>query len=202
MPKHARLLVLTLAITMAAGVMLAPPASAQYSNTSPGGTGGLTPGRNAQRPEPPRPAAPAALPGLQRNTVVAPLAKPPSEMAPTEALFDAVNRNDLGAARDATTRGADLNARNMLGLTALELAVDLGQTDIAFYLLSLWDAGPATRTTHGPGAQTTAGNKPAPTAQRTRPTPTRTVSAPQQRSVVTDSGTPVPNAGFLGFGGR
>ena len=59
------------------------------------------------------------------------------DMPPTEALFDAINRGDLAAAKDAINRGADINGRNVLGLTPLDLSVDLGRNNISFVLLSL-----------------------------------------------------------------
>ena len=184
------------------GLVLASPAWAQFGGTS--GAGSIATGGAAARTGPaPRPAEPAALPGARSNTGPAPLSRPPSEMGPTEALFDAVNRGDAGAARDAASRGADTNARNVLGLTALELAVDLGQNDIAFVLLSLRDAEPARRPGQ-PAARTTA----APPSAARRPTPVvparsaAAAPAANQRQYQSDGGTPVPNAGFLGFGGR
>jgi hypothetical protein len=194
MPNRARLIVVLLT-----GLLLASPAWAQFGGST--SAGSIATGK-ATRPAPaPTPAEPAALPGTRTNTGPAPLTKPPSEMGPTEALFDAVNRGDVGAARDATARGADLNGRNILGLTALELAVDLGQNEISFLLLSLRDAEPTARAGR-PGARTAAA--PPPPATR-RPAPARIVSttpATQQRQYHSDGGAPVPNAGFLGFGGR
>jgi hypothetical protein len=58
-------------------------------------------------------------------------------MEPTDALFDAINRGDIGTARDAISRGADLHGHNVLGMTPLELSVDLGRNDISFMLLSM-----------------------------------------------------------------
>jgi len=182
------------------GLVLASPAWAQFGGT-PGAGSIATGGAGARSAPPPRPAEPAALPGARSKTSPAPLVKPPSEMGPTEALFDAVNRGDAGAARDATSRGADLNARNILGLTALELAVDLGQNDIAFLLLSLRDAAPAPR----PGSRQATPTASPPSGATRRPAPARTaVVAPaaNQRQYQSDGGAPVPNAGFLGFGGR
>ncbi len=179
------------------GMVMACPAWAQFGGGAKEGsiaTGGAA-ARNAgpaKRPDP------AALPGAGSRGP-APLSKPPSEMGPNEALFDAINRDDLEAARGATSRGADLNARNVLGLTPLELAVDLGQNDIAFLLLSLREAVPSGRPAPQTGGRTAAGH-PAPT-----PTPRRPTAAPRaittvSRPAQSDGGAPVPNAGFLGFG--
>ena len=57
-------------------------------------------------------------------------------MSPNDALFDAINRGDIAAARDALSRGAELDAHNLLGMTPMELSVDLGRNDISFLLLS------------------------------------------------------------------
>jgi len=187
---RARLLFLLLA-----GMVLSCPAWAQFGGGQAQGsiaTGGAAAraGGPAKRPEP------AALPGAQAHGGPAPLTKAPSEMGPTEALFDAINRDDIEAARDATSRGAQLDARNILGLTPLELAVDLGQNDIAFMLLSLRDAAPSGRPITQSGVRTVAG-RPAPAPRRpAAPRAVTTVSRP----AATDGGAPVPTAGFLGFG--
>ena len=65
-----------------------------------------------------------------------------TDLPPTDALFDAVNRGDIVTARDAIGRGADLTAHNVLGMTPLDLSVDLGRNDITFLLLSLRGSTP------------------------------------------------------------
>ena len=57
------------------------------------------------RPE----AAPApALPGLAARRAPAPIAgDSTANLSPNAALFDAINRGDLAAARDAVSRGGD-----------------------------------------------------------------------------------------------
>ncbi len=200
MPSHARLLLLLLT-----GLLLAAPAWAQFGGGGGvPGAGNIATGRATGNATPATPAEPSALPGTQSRTSAAPLTKPPSEMGPTEALFDSVNRGDLPAAREAVTRGADLNGRNILGLTALELAVDLGQNDIAFLLISLRDAD------HAAGPSKPAVKTAAQPAPARRPTPIAqartTAAAPAERvapqkQYPSDGGAPVPNAGFLGFGG-
>ena len=87
-------------------------------------------------------APPPALPGsLSDPSRVAAPTRSPNDMAPTEALFDAVNRGDVNSARDAVARGAELDATNILGLTPLELSIDPGRNDITFVLISLRNAG-------------------------------------------------------------
>lgn len=189
-------------LLLLAGALLASPAFAQFGGSS--GQGSIAAGKAARQTPGSAESEPAALPGAQSRGA-APLTKPPSEMGPTEALFDAVNRGDIAAARDALTRGADVGGHNILGLTPLELAVDLGQNDIAFLLLSLRDADTAGRTATA-GRSATASAKAAPaTARPAQAVPVKTAPAArvaQQRPAPADGGTPVPNAGFLGFGGR
>src|SRR5689334_22325917 len=81
--------------------------------------------------------SPPALPGAASTKDAAPAQRLASDMEPTEALFDAINRGDIGAARDAISRGADLKGHNVLGMSPLELAIDLGRNDISFMLLSM-----------------------------------------------------------------
>src|SRR5690242_832961 len=82
-------------------------------------------------------APPPALPGAGSSSAPAPLIHVPTDMEPNEALFDSINRGDIATARDAISRGADLHARNILGMTPLELSIDLGRNDISFMLLSM-----------------------------------------------------------------
>jgi hypothetical protein len=130
-------------------------------------------------------------------------------MEPTDALFDAINRGDIGAARDAINRGADLHGHNVLGMTPIELSVDLGRNDISFMLLSMRGSDE-----DQPG-QPPAKNVPKPPPVRqakqapVHPTRRLTTSAPEPtappapppaaRLFSGDGGTPIPDAGFLGF---
>lgn len=52
----------------------------------------------------------------------------------TQQLFEAVHGNDLTAARASVAAGADLEAMDRWGLTALELAIDKGYYEIAHFL--------------------------------------------------------------------
>lgn len=161
------------------------------------------------------------LPGAQSDAErVAPADRPASEMRPTEALFDAINRGDITAARDAISRGAEMNGRSILGFTPVEMAVDLGRKDIAFLLLSLRGtegrpeprgARPAAATAQSEAQQTRAAKleaqREAQRAEAARRAAARV--APSQGPVVPqgprlfagDGGAPVPDAGFMGFGG-
>ena len=136
---------------------------------------------------------PAALPGARGGKALAPAAADVAAMNPTEALFDAINRDDQAQARDALGRGADLRARDALGMTPLQLSIDLGRNDITFLLLSMRHDEAA-----GPPAATRpmAMAAPARPMPKRRPAPRPVVAAPV---VAAGGGAPVPGAGFLGF---
>jgi hypothetical protein len=147
---------------------------------------------------------PPALPGAASVGGAAPASRLATDMEPTEALFDAINRGDIGAARDAISRGADLQGHNVLGMTPMELSVDLGRNDISFLLLSMRS------TDDGRGRQpatTHTAAKPLPTRQAkqvpTRPAARVAASTPAPAQTARlfsgDGGAPNPNAGFLGF---
>ena len=167
--------------------------------------------------------SPAAVPGARAEpSVVAPADRASADMPPTEALFDAINRGDTVAAREAIGRGADIHGKNVLGLTPLEQSVDLGRNDISFLLLSL--RGGAGFNTNG-GQRDTAQTSPDPAspastrAQRqadareaakarrqqlaeeraARRTPAAPAVSHNARLFAGDGGAPVPQAGFLGF---
>lgn len=162
----------------------------------------------AAPPKAPRALPPPALPGAQSQPdTVAPPTHLSGDMSPTDALFDAINRGDIASARDALNRGADLRATNVLGLTPIELSVDLGRRDISFLLLSLRGTAPS-----GPPRAPTQAVKasPPPTRaqllaeKRREQTERRAERAAAARSVraprfAADNGTPQPAAGFLGF---
>lgn len=222
-PMARRILLPTLApLTAGAAVALLLAAPAQAQNLS---ANGLHPAVEAPLNTAPKPAPPPAIPGARANPAsVAPPQRPPSDMQPTDALFDAINRGDLNAARDALNRGADLYGHNVLGMTPLELSVDLGRNDISFLLLSMRGedepSGP-------PASNTAAALPPAPPPARyargrrgrERAVPVAASApgapvaqaapvaqggqrqgAPQQAQLFAgDGGTPVPQAGFLGF---
>jgi hypothetical protein len=162
--------------------------------------------------EPPKRALPPALPGAKSDpSLVAPATKQASDMNPNDALFDSINRGDLGAAREAVNRGADLGAHNVLGMTPMDLAIDLSRNDILFMLLSERGADTTGRGAPAPskGAKALLAAQKQPVAERARVTASVKVAAPPQPRVAKlfsgDGGTPVPQSGFLGFdssGGR
>lgn len=145
---------------------------------------------------------PDALPGARVDKDrVTPADRGIADMKPTDALFDAINRGDITTARDAISRGADLQGHNLLGMTPLELSVDLGRNDITFLILSYRGVDGALP--KGPTAGTREAARPTRAearraAQAAAPPPRP--AAPAPRSYASDGGTPVPSAGFLGFG--
>lgn len=169
--------------------------------------------------------APPALPGATPGFGAAPADQSTADLPPNEALFDAINRGDIGQARDAVNRGADINAQNVLGMTPLELSVDLSRNDITFMLLSMRGASAgalsakaavvaAAKQAAAPGAQ--APGKPGTATKQAsadkalikpvkfveKQTPAKPqVPAPRQYAGSADPGRPDPQAGFLGFGG-
>ena len=167
----------------------------------------------AQKPSQP---PPAAVPGARaRPDTVAPADRAAADLPPTEALFDAINRGDIVTARDAVSRGADLDGTNLLGLTPLELSVDLGRNDISFLLLSLRGAGAGSASSRGPGGDDTPPAPPTPAERRraaaearqqaqaqARQAKAQVASAPTRQGPALfagNGGTAVPSAGFLGF---
>jgi hypothetical protein len=197
-------------------ILACAPGWAQVLPGSVPGAGNIATGRRSQGPaggaeKPPVPA-PDAIPGAKAREPAAPATRAAGDMQPNEALFDAINRGDIAAARDALNRGADLNGENVLGMTPMELSVDLGRNDISFLLLSMRGED------SGRGSRALGRDNPAPAqAQKTaqanaaqvkKPTaPVRSVLAKVTKPGVAtpklfanDGGTPLPSAGFLGFG--
>jgi hypothetical protein len=169
--------------------------------------------------EKPKEPLPPAIPGSHNDDDsdnAAPSQTPQVDMEPTDALFDAINRGDMAAARDAINRGADLNGRSVLGLTPIDLSVDLGRNEMTFLLLS--QRGPlvpnqlpqtAAKASAKGGKRVAAAQNPfdsdTPFTSTTRAAPIPRQAAPppqvKPRQFAGDGGAPVPQVGFLGFGG-
>ncbi|MEX2643939.1 MAG: hypothetical protein WD270_10820, partial [Acetobacterales bacterium] len=93
------------------------------------------------QPVPPPPTVQDGRPGPNASS-------PPPEIesrGANDRLFDAINANNLERAKQAVQAGADVDARNTFGSSAIDLAVDLGRYDIAFYLMSFRKFDPAPR---------------------------------------------------------
>lgn len=159
--------------------------------------------RTTSRPQEAAPREqPPALPGVaaRRGQAPIPAETPPSAMNPNDALFDGINRGDIATVRDAVARGADVNARNALGLTAVDSAVDQGRPEIMFYVLSVRGmAGnapppPEAIPQRGPRVRTPP---PAPV----REAPVQPVNATPRLPTLwqANGGAPQPSIGFLGF---
>jgi hypothetical protein len=159
-------------------------------------------------------ATPPSLPGTKAPIEAAAPTVSPADMTPTEALFDAINRGDIAAARDAVNRGADLHGVNVLGLTPLELSVDLGRNDISFLLLSMRDGDAASRSATRTGAESGRADQvdavlrsgaTSRVVSRSRVTAVSSAQTAEEpvaggpRLYSGDGGTPIPAAGFLGF---
>jgi len=207
-----RLARLSFALALAAliaALFAVSPARAQLGgvpHAAPHGTGAAQP----QQSQAPPPALPGATPGLG----AAPADKSTADMSPTDALFDAINRGDIASARDALSRGADVGGRSVLGMTPLDLSIDLSRNDITFLLLSMQPGSPMPPSL-AHAAPPPGGKKPAlppnsaaaeaallsskPSLKATAKAPSRPVQ--YAGPAPSDPGTPAPQAGFLGFGG-
>lgn len=171
---------------------------------------------SAPKEAPPPPAVPGAR---ARPDSVAPADRAAADLPPTEALFDAINRGDIVTARDAVSRGADLDGTNLLGLTPLELSVDLARNDISFLLLSLRGTGSGSAGSRPPpgaiqadsAAPSAADRRKALVEARALARQAQVQAKAQNASVTTSAarqapalfagngGAAVPAAGFLGF---
>jgi hypothetical protein len=180
------------AICLPALLWAAAPAQAQLS----AGGAGQAPQPRQDTPD----LAPPALPGAAGTPglAAAPAAAKAKTGDPTTDLFAAVNNNDYGAAQDAVSRGADINAQNALGETPLDLSIALNNNSITFMLLSARNEGGGSS---APPAPVAAG-QPVSHSGKPKPVAVKLVTAPRNiaPAVGNNPGTPDPAAGFLGFG--
>jgi hypothetical protein len=123
---------------------------------------------------------------------------------PTTVLFTAINHNNYAEARAAISRGANLNARNALGETPIEMSVALNHNNITFMLLSMRAADGGGGAVAAPApipVMTTNG----PAGFHARPKPqapaVRQMHVSQPVPAGQPGGVPNPSAGFLGFNG-
>lgn len=161
-------------------------------------------------------APPPALPGAEPATEgLIPADKSAADLPPTEALFDSIHRGDVASARDALNRGADLDGRNVLGQSPLDLSIDLNRNDITFLLLSMRGPGASDRASRGLEAEAPApAAAAAPRGRRAREAAARgprggapaadpeepaAVDGPRPVLFANDGGAPKPSVGFLGF---
>lgn len=203
---------LALGALMVLAALAARPACAQIGpNSMPMSSPGANPGYGNSAQIAPTPAAkapeaaPAVLPGAAtRSDRVTPSR---GEMIgdPTAALFDAINRGDIAAARTAIDHGANLDAPNQLGMTPLDESIDLNRNDITFLLLSLRGSdavlqGPLSKTAKAaPGHPAATKVAPKPRLAERTPPPRPAAPTPVSEQFA-GGGTPDPSAGFLGFG--
>jgi hypothetical protein len=194
-------LALGFALTIAA-----VPAMAQMSGGGMGGgIGGAATGQApAVQPRTPDTAAPA-LPGaggLPAPMTAAPVPQKSPTGDPTTDLFAAIVKGDDAAAQNALGRGADLSAQNQFGETPLDLSIALNRTSITFLLLQTRNELAA----QGAGAEPMGApwllnsSSPDETKQPAAYQPPPAPPAPPTVSLPNETGTPNPQAGFLGFG--
>ena len=167
------------------------PVAAAHAQVSMGGNHGG--GGKSDDDDDKTPAAPPAIPGaVSSPDRVAPAGKNAADLDPNAALFDAIDRGDITAAREALGRGADLSAKNVLGQTPIDMSIDLSRNDITFLLLSM-------RSQNGDEAPAAAGGDEQ-DASLAAPSGHAELAAPPTIHAVPGGGTPVPSQGFLGFG--
>jgi hypothetical protein len=170
----------------------------------------------------------AGLPGARPTAVINKGAVSAALLSPNDELFDAIDRGDITAARDAVARGADLGATDAVGQTPIDASIALGRNNITFLLVTLLHAGGSQITdAQGPMAMPPpntlglsakdqkAATTPVSFFGTTAPTTERRHKARYASAQTTaelppvpvstpsyadSSGAPVPSAGFVGFG--
>jgi hypothetical protein len=192
-------------------------AFAQFSmgNSGGGGTGGAMPDEREQadqaaqaqaKADAKAAAPPAAIPGAVTDEATATSGHISADMEPTAALFDAINRGDITSAKEALGRGADLNGKNVLGQSPLDMAIDLNRNDLTFLLLSMRNSEQGTRLASVDDGDSSGAVKASVKAGHAKiGRATRLVAdkkpAGRARQYASDGGAPKPDVGFLGFGG-
>ena len=201
-------------LSLAAAPLLLPMHSAHAQMSLGGGGGGPGGGGGGGGDDSEAKAAaaaaapPPALPGAVSSDPAAPTGHASLDMNPTAALFDAINRGDLTAAKDALSRGADLQGTNVLGEKPIESSIDLSRNDITFLLLSMRNTeSPAAGSAGAQVASNTtstghdkAGHLSINARTARRPGAVEEASYTGSRRA-DDGGVAKPEIGFLGFGG-
>jgi hypothetical protein len=194
-------------LTLAASFTVFQAAHAQMTGAgagSPMGMAGPMGSAGLHSPQEPQQIVPPALPGASGAGNISAGPVTTTDEDPTKLLFSAINHGDYTQARAAVSRGANLNARNALDETPIELAVELNRNNITFMLLSV-------RAEEGSSGQPPQGAAIAasvPAAHAIRSAPTHQVmnyhaqqTRVQPNATLPDQpGIPNPSAGFLGFG--
>jgi hypothetical protein len=199
-------------------------AHAQAALPQPTSMGPVVQGGNGnQRAQPAAPGLPGARNAgpIQQGNIDSGM------LSPNDELFDAINRGDIAAARDALARGADLESRDAVGQTPVDVSIALGRNNITFLLVTMLKAsGSDLSEPQGPMAQPpsnalgmSAKDQKAVSTPVSFFNPPSSTGKPAQKSrygtahkmapaageapapsYAGGSGTPVPAAGFVGFG--
>lgn len=145
-----------------------------------------------------RAAPPTAIPGAEGGDDEAGEGggHPNKDIEPTVALFEAINRGSVSAARDAINRGADLNGHNILGQTPLDMSIDLNRNPITFLILSLRNST-SLQGGGGLGSVSTSDLHMSSSADVEENTQSKAHDPRYDRT----GGAAQPSIGFLGFGG-
>lgn len=207
---------LAMGLAMGAAVV---PAHAQLANGAVGpgvGLGGVG-GAPVAQPKARTPdIAPSGLPGVggAPPPATGPTLQKPAGGDPTQELFTAINKNDYASAQDAISRGADLTAKDQFSETPLDLSIALNRNNITFLLLGTRNelaaqglsgtvGAPWTLNNTTPGGKAGKGHKPGKHETASAVVPARAPvvkPAPRPTLPAGGTGTPDPQAGFLGFG--
>lgn len=209
---------------IAAAVLPGQQAMAQAALPQPTSMGPVVQGGNGNQAGQP---SVSGLPGARKSGPVQQGTIDSTLLSPNDELFDAINRGDITAARDALSRGADLGATDAVGQTPIDLSVSLARNNITFLLVTMLHAGGGDITdAQGPMAQppantlglsskdqkavsTPVGFFSPPPASTTKSVRTKRYEAAAARSTSSATTTPAyaggggsPNAaaGFVGFG--
>jgi len=199
---------LAIGLIFVAGLLafaLAPGAHAQMPQP-----GSSIPGPRIHAHEEPQVIPPPALPGATGADEIAPSNPAIDNEDPTKVLFSAINHGNYSEAQAAVSRGANLQARNSLDETPVELSVELGRNNITFMLLSVMREGGGVQDLSA--AQPVAEMAPAGGKTRRPSSPTSglaataATAAPHVAVIPPSASNPpglaAPQQGFLGFGNQ